>query len=170
MTSCQKLSALISSAPERAAELPPSLREHVATCLACQAEVHAARRLTGLLGAAYDDVQVSDRAAQRAIQRAQSGAAGARSGGSSSLFQTLRWPMAVVAGVLIGVGAMWAVQSGVFAGSDGPSVAQNDDGSRDDDDDQGPQTDEDDDQLVARACTKRGAEAVLTGFERRKKP
>ncbi len=160
MTSCQKLSALISSAPERAAELPPSLREHVATCLACQAEVHAARRLTGLLGAAYDDVQVSDRAAQRAIQRAQSGAAGARSGGSSSLFQTLRWPMAVVAGVLIGVGAMWAVQSGVFAGSDGPSVAQNDDGSRDDDDDQGPQTDEDDDQLVARACTKRGAEAV----------
>ena len=165
MTSCQKLSALISSAPERAAELPPSLEEHVATCLACQAEVHAARRLTGLLGAAYEDAALSDRAADRAIARAQAAGAGG-SGTSASRLRTLRWPMAMAAGVLIGVGAMWVAQSGLLesapTGSEG-GIASDDDDDRDDgdrDDGDDPQVEDGDEQLVARACTRRGPEAV----------
>ena len=46
---CQRLTALVSSAPERASALPPDLQEHAERCLACQAEVHASKRLVALL-------------------------------------------------------------------------------------------------------------------------
>ncbi|MFT7626221.1 MAG: ferric-dicitrate binding protein FerR (iron transport regulator), partial [Myxococcota bacterium] len=49
---CQDLSQLVSAAPERASALPDALREHADQCLACQAQVHASQRLTGILAEA----------------------------------------------------------------------------------------------------------------------
>ena len=70
MNDCQRLSTLVSSTPECAETLPAELKRHAEDCLLCQAEVHAAARLTALLETA-SDYELPAFAARRALARAE---------------------------------------------------------------------------------------------------
>jgi len=63
-TPCQRLLALVSSAPERGAALPSDLAQHVETCAACQVEVNASARLTQLLAESDQHVEPAIDAAE----------------------------------------------------------------------------------------------------------
>ena len=72
-TPCDRVRGLVSSAPERADELPKALREHTAGCAACQVELEAARRLGAMLVGAHGELEARFDAAD-VLARARRGA------------------------------------------------------------------------------------------------
>lgn len=69
-TPCARVRDLVSSAPERADELPGTLGSHVEGCAACQVEVEASRRLAHMLGSAHSALSV-DFSAEHVLARAK---------------------------------------------------------------------------------------------------
>ena len=69
-TTCQALSSLVQGAPERSGRLDPALALHARTCRLCQAELHAAERMVGLLRGVMGNLEVLPALmAERAVAR-----------------------------------------------------------------------------------------------------
>ncbi|MFT5430935.1 MAG: ferric-dicitrate binding protein FerR (iron transport regulator), partial [Myxococcota bacterium] len=67
MSQCNRLTDLVSSAPERAAALSGELASHVEGCAHCQTEVQAATRLAELLAGHHNTLEPADDAVTRAL-------------------------------------------------------------------------------------------------------
>ena len=99
---CQRLSNLVSSAPERAAALPADLADHATQCLSCQAEVHASRRLVEVLDGAMSDFRPSPFAAKRALATIDARKAEARRTDMRPVIVALGLVVVIVAAVRLG--------------------------------------------------------------------
>lgn len=102
---CQRLLALVSSAPERAAALPSELAQHVQSCAACQVEVNASERLTQLLAESDKHVEPAIDAAEL-VNRAMADR-GRRRTTDRRFVRRAPWVLVPAAAAALVVAAVW---------------------------------------------------------------